>query len=109
MKLKVHNNNKQISNLCRFQRLWLIFELIFLLSYIEACSHGRSHQYYAESILNSKSFTAYPCHSYEEYNTGKCKKENGIHMGDATPNTARGIYYLKTSDSSPYSQGRKKW
>lgn len=72
---------------------------------VEACSHGRSHQFFAESVL-TKGFTGYPCHSYEEYNAGKCQKTNGIPMGDPVPRTARGVYYLKTSDSSPYSQGR---
>lgn len=82
-----------------------MFFFIISLIRIEACSHGRSHQFFAESILK-KGFTAYPCRTYEEYNTGRCKEKDGIPMGDSTPNTARGVYYLKTSDSAPYSQGR---
>ncbi|XP_055319678.1 pancreatic triacylglycerol lipase-like isoform X2 [Sitodiplosis mosellana] len=74
---------------------------------LEACSHGRSHQYFAASILKENVFTGYPCTSYESYRTGTCKKENGIRMGDPVPKTARGIYYLKTSSSSPYAQGHK--
>lgn len=72
----------------------------------EACSHGRSHQFFAESITNEKGFTAYPCESWDSYNSGKCKT-GGISMGAATPNTAKGLYYLKTSDSPPYALGRR--
>ncbi|XP_031632237.1 lipase member H-like [Contarinia nasturtii] len=73
---------------------------------LEACSHGRSHQYYAASILKANVFTAYPCSSYESYQAGTCNKQNGIRMGDPVPKTARGVYYLKTSGTSPYAQGR---
>ncbi|XP_055308491.1 lipase member H-like [Sitodiplosis mosellana] len=74
---------------------------------LEACSHGRSHQFFAASIFKKNVFTGYPCNSYESYRAGTCKKENGIQMGDPVPKTARGVYYLQTSDSSPYAQGRK--
>lgn len=75
---------------------------------VEACSHGRSHQFFAESIISDKGFTGYPCSSYAAYSSGKCEKTDGIPMGEPTPNTARGVYYLKTSDSSPYAQGWNK-
>lgn len=77
------------------------------VSSTEACSHGRSHHYFAESILRQGNFTGYPCKTYETYEAGACKKENGVLMGDPTPRTSRGIYFLKTSDSSPYAQGRR--
>lgn len=81
---------------------------IFLFNFFftEACSHGRSHQFFAASIFKENVFTGYPCSSYETYRAGGCKKQNGIRMGDPVPKTARGIYYLQTSDSSPYAQGR---
>lgn len=72
----------------------------------EACSHGRSHQFFAASIFPDNIFTGYPCSSYETYKAGQCKKKNGIRMGEPVPNTARGVYYLETSDTSPFAQGR---
>lgn len=85
-----------------------IFRLFFfyIFNKTEACSHGRSHQYYAASIFKENAFTAYPCSSYESYQAGMCNKQNGIRMGDPVPKTARGVYYLKTSGTSPYAQGR---
>lgn len=74
--------------------------------FTEACSHGRSHQFFAASIFEDNVFTGYPCSSYEAYQGGMCKKENGIRMGDPVPKSARGVYFLKTSSASPYAQGR---
>lgn len=82
--------------------MYFFFSAIFT----EACSHGRSHQFFAASIFKENVFTGYPCSSYETYRAGGCKKQNGIRMGDPIPKTARGIYYLQTSSSSPYAQGR---
>lgn len=95
---------------CVCSRFFLIQFLQFRFKFItvEACSHGRSHQFFAESIISDKGFMGYPCSSYAAYEAGKCKRTNGVPMGNPTPNTARGIYYLKTSDSSPYAEGRKK-
>lgn len=85
----------------------LLFSFVWI-EFIEACSHGRSHHYYAESILRQGNFTGYPCRTYETYESGACKKEKGVLMGDPTPRNARAIYFLKTSDSSPYAQERRK-
>lgn len=72
----------------------------------EACSHGRSHQFFAESITNRNGFAAYPCESWEAYESGKCRS-GAIPMGDATPRSAKGVYYLRTTDSAPFAMGRK--
>lgn len=82
-------------------------QFIFSSQKIEACSHGRSHQFFAASIFKENVFTGYPCSTYEAYRAGTCKKENGVQMGDPVPKTASGVYYLQTSNSSPYAQGRK--
>lgn len=71
---------------------------------IEACSHGRSHNFFAESLITKKGFVAYPCPSYDDYKKGKCK-ENPILMGEPTPEASSGVYYLKTSDKAPYALG----
>lgn len=73
----------------------------------EACSHGRSHQFYAASIYEENVFTGYKCRTYEQYQAGQCKKSNGVRMGHPVPLTASGIYFLETSDSHPYAQGRR--
>ncbi|KAG4068150.1 hypothetical protein HA402_001575 [Bradysia odoriphaga] len=70
----------------------------------EACSHGRSHKFYAESINSSKGFYGYACDSFVLFLQGKCPSKKMI-MGDQTPSTARGVYYLKTSSESPFALG----
>lgn len=76
------------------------------LNAIEACSHGRSHQFFAASIFEENVFTGYKCRTYETYQAGQCKKSNGVRMGHPVPLSARGVYFLQTSDSHPYAQGR---
>lgn len=100
LKGKAHFRKQKKSN---FHFIFLFISEIRTHS-IEACSHGRSHQFFAESVL-SNGFTSYKCRSYEEYDAGRCEEKDGIPMGDSAPNTARGVYYLKTSDKSPYSKG----
>lgn len=85
-----------------FNRNYL--KLFFITFYSEACSHGRSHQFFAESITTKKGFIGYPCESWEAYNQGKCK-ENPTPMGEPTPMSTTGIYYLRTSDKKPYALG----
>lgn len=91
---------------CVFSIRFVFFLLLLWILSTEACSHGRSHQFFAASIFKENVFTGYPCSTYETYKAGGCKKQNGIRMGDPVPKTARGIYYLQTSSSSPYAQGR---
>ncbi|XP_075151228.1 pancreatic triacylglycerol lipase [Haematobia irritans] len=68
------------------------------------CSHGRSYEYYAESINSEKGFYALPCNSLLEIKGNNCTG-NKILMGDPTPRTAQGIYYLKTSDKPTFALG----
>ncbi|CAH0555108.1 unnamed protein product [Brassicogethes aeneus] len=67
-----------------------------ILEMIEACSHGRSWQYFANSINISKPFMAYHCSTYEDFVMGRNCYGDSIPMGDPVPLTARGTYYLKT-------------
>ncbi|XP_063697711.1 uncharacterized protein LOC134828659 [Culicoides brevitarsis] len=70
---------------------------------IGSCSHERSYIYYAESINPQlKPFVAYPCSNYFEFLRGKCT-ENPTFMGNPTPTTAKGNYYLRTNSKSPYA------
>ncbi|GAB0095878.1 inactive pancreatic lipase-related protein 1 [Sergentomyia squamirostris] len=70
---------------------------------LDSCSHGRSHQYYAESIFTDQ-FISYRCRSWAAYRAKQCSK-GSIPMGHPVPNTARGIYYLETNGESPYAKG----
>ncbi|XP_060516287.1 phospholipase A1-like isoform X3 [Cylas formicarius] len=47
---------------------------------VGTCSHGRSHQYYTESLLND-SFVSRQCDSYNNYIGGKCTNNSKIDMG----------------------------
>ncbi|XP_011291727.2 inactive pancreatic lipase-related protein 1 isoform X1 [Musca domestica] len=68
------------------------------------CSHGRSYEYYAESINSDKGFYAVPCGSLFDVKGKNCTGDK-ILMGDPTPTTAEGIYYLKTSNQSSFALG----
>lgn len=61
------------------------------------CSHGRAYEYFAESINTEVGFYSYPCAAYPIFLLGQCK-DDSILMGDPTPSTARGVYYLKTGN-----------
>ncbi|KAI9557515.1 hypothetical protein GHT06_017343 [Daphnia sinensis] len=69
------------------------------------CDHGRSVTYFAESINSQVGFRAVECATQEDFNAGLCADNVAVLMGDPTPSTARGIYYLATSDKNPYALG----
>ncbi|XP_046396793.1 phospholipase A1-like isoform X2 [Ischnura elegans] len=68
------------------------------------CSHSRSWMYFTESITSSK-FLAVPCDSYENFLNGSCSDRDKVAMGEPTPNSIRGTYYLNTASSSPFALG----
>lgn len=68
-----------------------------------SCSHSRAHELYAASILPENVFIGYACSDYLSYMNGNCNRENGIRMGDPTPRTAFGVFYLETSNKAPYT------
>ncbi|XP_067677583.1 pancreatic lipase-related protein 2-like [Haliotis asinina] len=70
-----------------------------------ACSHGRSHFLYAESLLTTCPFTAYPCSNYDTFNSGRCLtcgkqgcSQYGFHASDYN---ARGSLYFNTRAKAP--------
>ncbi|GLG95242.1 Phospholipase A1 1 [Gryllus bimaculatus] len=69
-----------------------------------SCSHSRSHQYYAESIT-SKNFVGTQCSTYKQYSSGSCSSNPTAIMGEWTPTSASGSYWLDTNKSSPYAKG----
>ncbi|KAL3269419.1 hypothetical protein HHI36_008489 [Cryptolaemus montrouzieri] len=73
---------------------------------IASCSHGRSWQLFADSLWHpTKPFYAIKCSTWEDYRDKKCKNSETIMMGDFTPSTARGKFYLETGKDKPYSLG----
>ncbi|KAK9881653.1 hypothetical protein WA026_017171 [Henosepilachna vigintioctopunctata] len=73
---------------------------------LEACSHGRSWQFYADSLNNpDMPFYAVQCNEWEQFENKECNKTEMIVMGANTPTSARGKYYLKTRAESPFSMG----
>ncbi|XP_067009578.2 pancreatic triacylglycerol lipase [Anabrus simplex] len=70
-----------------------------------ACSHGRSHQYFAESITTNKGFRGYKCSNWNNYNSGNCNQNQQAMMGEKVSHSVSGSFYLKTANSSPYALG----
>jgi pancreatic triacylglycerol lipase len=70
------------------------------------CSHTRSCELYAESLINKKGFFAAKCRSLEDVRNGFCFGDVVLMGGDLkSPETSKGIFYLETSDSSPFALG----
>lgn len=67
-----------------------------------SCSHGRSYEYFTESIDSDVPFRAYPCDSYDNFKRGRCVS-NPTRMGEPTPNNIIGTYYLITRERTPYA------
>lgn len=72
--------------------------------FVGACSHGRSYEYFAESIRSQNGFMAVECPTWEEYKNKHCNKDP-IRMGESVPKSARGTYFLETG-SGPISFAR---
>ncbi|XP_011314846.1 pancreatic lipase-related protein 2 [Fopius arisanus] len=68
------------------------------------CSHGRSHQFMAESIVSSLAFLAVKCGSWAEYRAGKCENSTAV-MGEKVSSQTRGLFFLETNSKSPYGKG----
>ncbi|ESO98917.1 hypothetical protein LOTGIDRAFT_113919 [Lottia gigantea] len=71
-----------------------------------SCSHGRSHDYFLESIKSSCKFLAHKCKSWKDFENGDCHGCSGgcPQMGlnaDKTKNL-RGSYYLSTTQHTPF-------
>ncbi|KAH8281617.1 hypothetical protein KR054_001782 [Drosophila jambulina] len=68
------------------------------------CSHGRSYEYYAESINSPKGFYGVPCSGLDELKGKNCTGAK-ILMGDPVPRNARGIFLVKTANKPSYALG----
>ncbi|XP_011311218.1 inactive pancreatic lipase-related protein 1 isoform X2 [Fopius arisanus] len=72
-----------------------------------SCDHTKVTPYYIESITTKSGFWAAPCPNLFSYIIGLCRPEDDewIPMGEDTPHTARGIFYLSTNGHKPYARG----
>ncbi|KAL6257086.1 hypothetical protein P5V15_012019 [Pogonomyrmex californicus] len=72
-----------------------------------SCDHTKVTPYYIESITTKKGFWAAPCANLFSYLIGWCnpKRDEYILMGEDSPHTARGIFYLSTNAHKPYARG----
>ncbi|XP_018332079.1 pancreatic lipase-related protein 2-like [Agrilus planipennis] len=66
------------------------------------CSHWRSYQFFAESVLNPHSFLSQQCDNWKQFFTGQC---TGIitNMGLGVSRRVRGDFFLQTRDMYPFS------
>uniref|UniRef100_A0A1B0D397 Uncharacterized protein n=1 Tax=Phlebotomus papatasi TaxID=29031 RepID=A0A1B0D397_PHLPP len=71
---------------------------------IMACSHGRAHHLFAESILTSL-FYSYPCTSWAAFTRGNYNGSDMILMGEGTSHEAKGIFCVQTNSKPPYAMG----
>nr|BAN20994.1 lipase [Riptortus pedestris] len=66
-----------------------------------SCSHGRSHELFAESILNEHLFPSFLCDDVE-FTPEKCMFTGAL-MGYPANNETTGIFYTKTNDGFPFA------
>ncbi|XP_058819416.1 lipase member H-like isoform X2 [Topomyia yanbarensis] len=69
-----------------------------------ACSHGRSYEYFTESILNRNAFMAFSCGDMNDYKNKNCRA-GAIPMGDGVPIEARGTHFLVTNPPPKFGRG----
>ncbi|KOB73251.1 Protein turtle [Operophtera brumata] len=69
---------------------------------IEGCSHGRSYEFFDESINSEIPFLAYPCESWDKFDNGECK-DNPTAMGYPAADDHLGDHYLYTRAQPKYA------
>ncbi|XP_066963447.1 pancreatic lipase-related protein 3-like isoform X2 [Macrobrachium rosenbergii] len=71
------------------------------------CSHGRSYEYWIESINGNTPFKARPCPDWDMYKAGECDScgEGCLNMGFHASMEPHGTYYLETSKENPFALG----
>ena len=76
---------------------------------ISSCSHGRSAEYFAESIKTPQGFRGTTADSYHDFRVGDYNDSpNKIYMGGANVDlNAVGKYYLYTNSDEPYARFSK--
>ena len=70
-----------------------------------ACSHFRSYEFYAESILSDKGFYGKKCDDYDSYVKGNCDGELALMGGEKHTLRSTGKFFLKTREMAPFAVG----
>lgn len=80
------------------------------------CAHGRSHRFFAESLLTDVGFYARQCRSFGDVSRGRCVQAGpDMRMGgEPTDTGARGVFFLPTNSRTPFAKGdswveRRMW
>lgn len=81
---------------------YIYFEIDKII--LEACSHGRAHEFFLESIDSTTGFFAYPCENWKDFERGECRNDAAL-MGDPAMSDHRGDFYLHTKDNAKYAMG----
>ncbi|KYN36866.1 Pancreatic lipase-related protein 2 [Trachymyrmex septentrionalis] len=69
-----------------------------------SCSHGRSYQYFAESITSHVGFLGRSCDNFSKFKSGLCNDTHAAIMGGhKSLFRPSGTYYLITNPSSPFA------
>lgn len=69
---------------------------------IDACSHGRAHEYFLESILASEPTLGFQCSDYEKFEVGECFDTPRAAMGYNVTRDAKGVFYVDTQGEAPF-------
>ncbi|XP_012543587.2 pancreatic lipase-related protein 2 isoform X2 [Monomorium pharaonis] len=75
----------------------------------QTCSHGRSHQFFAESIVHPDGFVAVQCSNWMDFQLGKCSDSSNSStalMGEFINTDVQGIFYLQTNAQPPFGKGK---
>ncbi|XP_016838416.1 pancreatic lipase-related protein 2-like [Nasonia vitripennis] len=70
---------------------------------IEACSHGRSYQYFTESINSNVGLRAKQCETWDKYLQGDCDNSESALLGEHVDKSSRGSFFLRTRSEPPYA------
>ncbi|KAK3924947.1 Pancreatic triacylglycerol lipase [Frankliniella fusca] len=71
------------------------------------CSHHRSWDFFAESLLNETAFPAVACPGWTNFTAGECKSTDVAYMGIRAKEARHrpGRYYLVTAEEAPFGKG----
>ncbi|CAG2067733.1 unnamed protein product, partial [Timema podura] len=70
----------------------------------DVCSHGRSKDYFIESITSPIIFNATLCYSWNDYIKGRCKDNPTVAMGAYTPTRTLDFWQARNSPPPKGSQ-----
>ncbi|XP_048480710.1 lipase member I [Plutella xylostella] len=68
-----------------------------------ACSHGRSHFLFSESINSRRGFPALRCGSWADYSGHRCQLQAAF-MGEGADPAQTGSFYLTTNAVAPFGR-----